>query len=173
MRKLYKALFVCLIFTGLVFSPLSPALAAEVDFGIEDPGILPVSPLYFLKEWRRDLMRSVTKDDFSKLALELHIWNEKGAEFLKVEELKKGEMDALEESFENYLFGGEAFVGALEAYEGDTGSEEFGELEAEVKTHGDFILELLWKYGGKKSMGELFEDGVVQIYKALSFFESR
>ena len=69
---------------------------------IKNPGILPISPFYFLKEWRRDIIRSFTRSSLSQAVFELGILDEKISELKKVSELRPDDMRAVEEAMRNY-----------------------------------------------------------------------
>ncbi len=84
----------------------SPELDAQTistaDLGVEDPGLLPTNPFYFLKELRRTARRWVTFDPIKKAELELRITNEKAAEAKKVQESRPEDSDAISRALENY-----------------------------------------------------------------------
>src|SRR3989338_1352335 len=81
MNKKYLAVFV--VFGFLV---AGAAFAHDIDLGVPDPGVLPTSPFYFVKEWRRGITRLFTFNPIKKAELELTILNEKAAEAQEVEE---------------------------------------------------------------------------------------
>ncbi len=95
-------LFLCLV-TAVALAPFS-AEAQGWKFGLfsRDPIILPTSPLYFLKEWRRNFVRALTRDSFSQIILELDILDEKARELQRVRELRPDDYAAIGESLENY-----------------------------------------------------------------------
>lgn len=103
---LRKALFfiaIIPIFAGFFSAPL-PAKAG-FNFSaliFPDPIILPTSPLYFLKEWRRGFLRAVTKDPLSQIVLEMDILDEKAAELRKIRNVKPEDFPGLERSLTNY-----------------------------------------------------------------------
>ena len=72
------------------------------DLGAENPGILPTSPFYFLKEWGRGLERFLTFNPIKKAEVELRVANEKAAEALKVQEENPDNAEALAAAIENY-----------------------------------------------------------------------
>jgi len=72
------------------------------DLGVEDPGILPTSRLYFFKEWGRGIQRFFTFNSVKKAELELRFVNEKAAEAKKVEELRPEDNNAIKKALENY-----------------------------------------------------------------------
>lgn len=72
------------------------------ELGVENPGTLPTSPFYFLKEWGRGLERLFTFNSVKKAELELRITNEKAAEALKVQETRPDDAEALAIAIESY-----------------------------------------------------------------------
>lgn len=56
------------------------------DLGVQEPGLLPTNPLYFLKEMGRGLQRAFTLNPVAKAELDLKIASEKAAEAKKVAE---------------------------------------------------------------------------------------
>lgn len=84
-----------------------PGSITTTDLGVEDPGILPTSWLYFLKEWGRGISRFFIFNSVAKAELELRIANEKAAEALKVQETKPDDAKALSAAIENYTKAGE------------------------------------------------------------------
>lgn len=72
------------------------------DLGIENPGLLPTNPFYFLKEWGRGMRRVFTFNPVTKAELELRIANEKAAETKQVEETTPENTEAIAEAVKNY-----------------------------------------------------------------------
>ncbi len=68
----------------------------------QNPGILPTNPFYFIKEWRRGIVRFFTFNDVSKASLELKIADQQAAEAQKLQEIQPDDAEALKEAFENY-----------------------------------------------------------------------
>ena len=96
MKKfLILPLFVSFFLAGAVLAHPEDEITITVDLGIEDPGTLPTSPFYFLKEWRRGLKLLFTFDRVKKAELELEISNEKAAEAKKVEEENPDNIEAI------------------------------------------------------------------------------
>lgn len=94
-----------LIAAALIFSVAGNALAqtaVDVDLGIENPGLLPTNPFYFIKEWGRTVRRLVTFDPVKKAELELRIANEKAAELKRIGEAAPENLEALGRALENY-----------------------------------------------------------------------
>lgn len=54
------------------------------DLGVDAPGILPTSPFYFAKEWKRSASIRFARQPMDKLTLELVYLNEKAAETKKL-----------------------------------------------------------------------------------------
>lgn len=110
-----KHLISLLLLTGVVASGCGPLMAlahtadaAEADsvtisdLGIENPGLLPTNPFYFLKEWGRGVRRVFTFNPVTKAELELRIANEKAAEAKQVEETAPENTEAITEAVKNY-----------------------------------------------------------------------
>lgn len=72
------------------------------DLGIKNPGLLPSSPFYFMKEWARGVKMTFTFNSVSKANLELQIANEKAAEAKKIQEIKPADSKAITNALENY-----------------------------------------------------------------------
>ncbi len=72
------------------------------DLGVENPGILPSSPFYFLKEWQRGIKKIFTFDPVKKAELELEESNERAAEIKKLEEITPSNIEAITKAATNY-----------------------------------------------------------------------
>ncbi len=72
------------------------------DLEVEDAGILPTNPFYFVKEWGRGIRSVLTFDPVKKTELELRVTNEKAAELKKVAENNPQDDAALERAIQNY-----------------------------------------------------------------------
>jgi hypothetical protein len=72
------------------------------DLGVENPGILPTSPFYFLKEWRRGITKFFTFDPVKKAELETEEANERAAEIKKIEEIAPQNIEVIRNAAENY-----------------------------------------------------------------------
>lgn len=74
----------------------------KVDLGVENPGILPSSPFYFLKEWRRSITRFFTTNPVKRAELESNEANERAAEIKKLEETAPSKIEAITKAANNY-----------------------------------------------------------------------
>lgn len=74
----------------------------KVDLGVENPGILPSSPFYFIKEWRRSITRFFTTNPVKRAELELNEANERAAEIKKLEETAPSKIEAITKAANNY-----------------------------------------------------------------------
>ena len=74
----------------------------SADLGVQDPGLLPTHPFYFLKEIGRGLRRAVTFNGVAKTELELQITNEKAAEAKKVAEQNTSDARGITRALLNY-----------------------------------------------------------------------
>src|SRR3989338_4474120 len=54
------------------------------DLGVDNPGMLPTNPFYFVKEWGRGIKMIFTFNKVSKAEYALKVVNQKAAEALKV-----------------------------------------------------------------------------------------
>ncbi len=72
------------------------------SLGVDNPGMLPTNPFYFIKEWSRAVLRIVTLDPVSKVSLGLQIANEKAAELKRVDELNGTNPGAIVIALRNY-----------------------------------------------------------------------
>ena len=72
------------------------------DLGVENPGILPTSPFYFLKNWGRTIRRTITINPVKKANLELEIVNQQAAEINQMKEVSPERIDFITEAAENY-----------------------------------------------------------------------
>lgn len=77
-------------------------VVTSADLGVEDPGVLPTSRLYFFKEWGRGLQSFFTFDSVKKAELELRFTNEKAAEAKKVQETNPNNEQAITKALGNY-----------------------------------------------------------------------
>lgn len=83
----------------------SAPVEAEVtaaDLGVENPGILPTSRLYFFKNWGRAIERTFTFNPVKKADLELDIANQQAAEIAKMKEITPDRVDAITKASQNY-----------------------------------------------------------------------
>lgn len=85
------------------------------DLGIENPGILPTSPFYFLKEWRRGIKKIFTFNAVKKAELELQETNERAAEIKKLEEIAPSNIEAITKAANNYQKNMERLKSRLES----------------------------------------------------------
>ena len=101
--RYYFATFLLLIQFGVAVPALAQTdMITVADLGIEDPGLLPTNPFYFLKEFGRTARRWVTFDPLKRVELELRITNEKAAEAKRVQESRPEDSDAITRALENY-----------------------------------------------------------------------
>ncbi len=108
--KIYIILFLVGIFGLLSVSVYAQTdtvgtVSSEVtldDLEVENPGILPSNPFYFLKEWRRGIRRFFTFDSVKRAELELNEANERAAEIKRVEEIDPQNVKVLSRAVANY-----------------------------------------------------------------------
>lgn len=93
------------------------ALAAESsalanDPVIENPGLLPTNPFYFLKRVRRLTQRAITLNAVKRAELELDILNQKAAELKRLMEITEDDAEAVLAAIKLY----EESLGRLQSY---------------------------------------------------------
>lgn len=93
--------YVILLLVG-IFSLISVAAFAQTDASAASPGILPSSPFYFLKEWRRGIAKTFAFSAEKKAELEFKEVEERAAEIKKLEEVSPEKTEALTRAVENY-----------------------------------------------------------------------
>lgn len=115
---MFKKYFLAFVLVGS-FAWSAPAVFAAADssgnniasngeavsvsnLGVENPGLLPTNPFYFIKEWSRGIRRIFTFNPVAKVKLELEITNQKAAEAQKVEEVSPNNVGAINKALENY-----------------------------------------------------------------------
>ncbi len=97
--------FLSLIIIGYWLITLTAAAQSKVttdDLGIKNPGMLPSSPFYFLKEWQRTLTKFFTFNPIKKVELELQYANERAAEIKKMKEVAPKNFQAITKAVDNY-----------------------------------------------------------------------
>jgi len=103
MNKIIIILLIATIGFGAV---ALPALAQEgseaAENQVENPGILSTSPFYFLKEWRRDLIKLFTFQAVKKAELELEEIDERAAEIKKLAETIPQNISTIGKALEKY-----------------------------------------------------------------------
>ena len=93
---------------SLFFVPVSgvpTALAAQNplnDAVVENPGLLPTNPFYFIKSWRRTAQRTITLNLIKKTELELDILNEKSSEISRLYDVLDGGSEAIRDAVRPY-----------------------------------------------------------------------
>jgi len=103
MIKFYKLILISLLIC-LVTISVSFANAADVtaqDLGVSEPTILPDSPFYFLKEWKRNISLALTFDNIKKAGLENKFAGEKLLELKKLIE-KNASSKIIEKATDKY-----------------------------------------------------------------------
>lgn len=96
-----KNFFKIFLITSILFSVIAAPARAE-DLENFQPLILPTNPFYFLKEWKRGVLKIFTFSRFKKIELDLEIADEKIAELKKLEEITDANPKALNKAADNY-----------------------------------------------------------------------
>ena len=72
------------------------------DLEVENPGMLPTSPFYFLKNLGRTIKRTATFNPIKRANLELEIANQQAAEIAELKEIAPERADAIAKASQNY-----------------------------------------------------------------------
>lgn len=128
------------------------------DLGVGEPRLLPTSPVYFIKNWRRAIERLFTFDPAEKAGLELRHASEKLAEVKKLAAIN-AETPALEKALANYRVSQERLIRRLEALDQTSQNPEVNRLlerltERGVK-HAKLLAELESKTAAEKIEKEI------------------
>lgn len=105
-KEIIFIFLIFIIFLGQFSFSQESSNWAKILLGKEDVGLLPTSPFYFLKEWKRGIVKFFTFDPVKKAELELRYNDEKLVEALKVAEVTKDSPQreqALRKAFDNYV----------------------------------------------------------------------
>ena len=157
--KLYfsSIAFVFLLTGGLVSAQteaLPAAVEAETitaaDLGVEDPGLLPTNPFYFLKEWRRSIRSLFAFNLVSKAELELLAVNQKAAELKQVQQNLPDDERGVNRALENYQESQERLKSRLETLKETSQNPQIDKLLDQNKKIARGLL-LLERYVKEKS----------------------
>ena len=156
MQKYFVALLLTLfLITGLAYAQEKSQPIPDSSV-IENPGILPTNPFYFLKEWRRGFQRFFTTNPVAKAELELKIVNEKAAEVVKVQEALPENTEAISEALENYRLSQERLRSRLEAmketYKNPNVAKLLEKLAERVARHEKLFSDLAEKFSGNTEL---------------------
>jgi len=154
------------------FLVASAAFAHDIDLGVPDPGVLPTSPFYFVKEWRRGITRLFTFNPIKKAELELAILNEKAAEAQEVEETAGDNIEAVKEALENYRDAHDRLEAKLRAIKETSENPNVDKLlnnlvEKTIK-HEKIFADLDEKFKDKEDVKEIIEKAKEKLEKVIS-----
>lgn len=131
------------------------------EIAVEDPGLLPGNPFYFLKEWGRGVQRFFISDPIKQVEFELKITTEKGKELEKVAELNRQE--AIEKAFKNYekaMSELQEKLGTLESFSNNPGVNELLQKIAEnTERHEELFQNLITRYETLKDYTQPLREG--------------
>ncbi|MEW6617290.1 MAG: DUF5667 domain-containing protein [Patescibacteria group bacterium] len=144
-------------------------MASGVDLNVENVGMLPTSPFYFLKELRRDLMRMFTKDPVAEAFLELQIVNETAAELEKVQEFRSNDISSITKSIEKYKTAQKRLSAKLDEIKklpkGRASSRLVEELATKAVVHERFLSSLEDEYVDQEELKSLTESAKQELGK--------
>lgn len=144
-------------------------VASGIDLDVENVGMLPTSPFYFLKELRRDFMRMFTKDPVAEAFLELQIVNETAGELNKVQEFKSNDVSAITKSIEKYKTAQKRLSAKLDEIKklpkGRASDKLVEELASKAVSHERFLRSLEESYINQKELKQLTESAKEELGK--------
>lgn len=76
--------------------------AGSVNLQVENPGLLPTNPFYFIKSFKRSTQRALTINIVKKIDLELDILNQKAAEVQRLYEIMPDDSSVLFDALNSY-----------------------------------------------------------------------
>ena len=164
-----KKYFIALSISGFLVAGVS--YAHGLDLGVE-PGTLPTSPFYFVKEWRRAIQRVFTFNAVKRADLELNILNEKAAETQKISDTDTQNIDAVKTALENYKTAQDALVARLNALKDTSQNPNVDKLlsnlaEKTIK-HEKLFADLDEKFKDKTEIKEIIEKAKEKLEKVVS-----
>src|SRR3989338_8257978 len=160
--KFFLQITLFIAFTGAILPLANLAMAAQESsfFGdsiIENPGLLPTNPFYFLKRFRRLTQRAITVTSVKKAELELDILNQKAAEIKRLMEIVKSDREVLKDIADLY----EESLGRLQSYlENIDAKSADALLNKLLQKQAKTLLEIqtILESASAKSLPEFFED---------------
>ena len=151
---------------------LSEKQITAQGLGVEDPGMLPTSRFYFLKNWSRAVKRTFTFNPVKKANLELDIVNQQAAEIEKIKEISPERADAIAKAAGNYQNNAERLKNRLETLKETSQNPNVDKLiekltDRSVK-HQQLFDELKQKFDGNPELKRHFEAMQDKINEALA-----
>lgn len=150
-----------MIFSGSASAQVSPAVVAPVSVAVmspADPGTLPSSPFYFLKEWRRSIQRAFSFGAEAKANTELKISEEKAAEIKATETTEPQNVTALTKALANYQESQARLKSHFEALKQTSDNPNIDKLIEKftdaATRHEELFKSLIQKAGEKDSVKE-------------------
>lgn len=127
------------------------------DLGVENPTLLPTSPLYFLKNASRSFQSFLTTDPIKKAELKLQFADEKLVEARAVLEKKPDNEGAIKKAFQNYTNEVESLKNRLQSLQTISQNPNIDGLLEQVTDraikHGQLFDEILSKAGPEARSG--------------------
>ena len=148
-----------------IYAEETPAGSVTLkDLGVENPGMLPTSPFYFLKELRRTVQITFAFNPVKKAELELKGANERAAEIKKLEEIAPQNVEAMEKAVEKYQTNTERLKSRLESLretsENPNVDKLLTQLTERTLKHSQLFEELKAKYETVRDKIETAQDGL-------------
>lgn len=147
------------------------AEVTAASLGVEDPGILPTSRVYFLKNWQRTIKRTFTFNPVKRAVLELDIANQQAAEIAEMKEVAPDRVDAIAKASQNYQDNVDRLKNRLEALKETSQNPNVDKLmeslaDRSVK-HQQLFDELKQKFEDKPELKQRFGEMQNKMNEAL------
>lgn len=137
------------------------------DLDVENPGLLPTNPFYFLKEWGRGIRRFFTFNSTAQAELELEFVNEKAAELKKIEETRPGDLEAIVNALKKYQISQKRLSDKFKELNETSANPNIGKLLDKFATralqHEKILSELRDKFTNEEEVNKLANSSIETI----------
>lgn len=145
------ALLAALILPQTVLAADQPAYENAFLAQVADPGTLPTSPFYFLKEWGRGVKMFFIFDPAKKAGYELEIIDEKAAEISRIDRSNADDKEkALQKAIDNYEVNVGRLQDRLQKLESSSSSSDIqslvDDLQGKLQVHQEMFESLKSEY---------------------------
>lgn len=177
-NPVFVVLLVVLMFYGsfLVFGSAAVAQGPknDLELAVQNVGLLPTNPFYFIKEWSRSVRRTLIFDSVKKVNWELGVLQSKLAELKKLS-LISGEEQIFAVAAENYLESLRRLRELLDNLRGR--SPAFAvlleKLVEQVIKHQQILDELAQRFKGNEASERLLKEIDVAFAEIMALVESQ
>lgn len=146
-------------------------MALAIEQAVENPGLLPTNPFYFLKSLRRNTQRALTVNPVKKADLELDILSQKAGELKRLQEVLDGSDEKVKAATGPYKESLESLRSSLQAIKDSSKSPAVDQLLSKLLETGLKHLVLFdgLAKSGDSGMRDRLEDLDMQMAEAVAF----